>query len=81
MDKRLMIVNLAVIIILIAILATSMVSGNQSIVALSRDTSSVTNAGTVDVMLERSGTTGLAVLAVDESIAVRREEDVKAEQA
>ena len=80
LDKKLIIVNLAVICIVAAMFLANTMGEDGSIVALFRDSSSVTNAGTVDVVLERSSTTGMTVLGIDESIDVGRGEDVKAEQ-
>ncbi len=81
-DKILVIAaNLAVILIVAAILVGGAWSSDDSIVALSRDNDSVTNAGNVDLIMETDGITGMAVVGVSGLIYAEKEDNVRAEQA
>lgn len=79
-DRAMIIANLLVILALAAMLSASM-AGEGSVVALARDSSQLANAGNVELMVSGDGMTGMALLGVNESISIGKEENVKAEQA
>ena len=72
--------NLAVIVIVAAMLTGGAWSNDDSIVALSRDNQSVTNVGNVDLEMGSDSITGM-VVGVSESMQAEKEENVRAEQA
>ena len=85
MDRKyLMVMDVLVILTMVGVLiagAGDMMENTASIIALSRNNITVTNTGTVDVMLHRDGITGMSLLGVNQSIPIEGEENVKAEEA